>query len=247
MHTFLAIALVVCAPGYPGSTQEAQPAMDALARELSQAAHLPVTASYDETAQGGLRSLQRPDAGLVLATLPFFLEHERDLHLTAKLLAVPQDGQPLQKWTLVAGKDHPARLQGYAVQSLAGDSPRFVRAVAPEVPKDAKVTASSSVLSGLRKAANGEKLAVLLDGAQAASLPTLPFAQSLATVSSSEPLPVAVVATVGKKISSAQWKALEAAFKEAPKESLAGIQMSGFAPLDQAALSKAREAYRKVK
>ncbi|HEY2027905.1 MAG TPA: hypothetical protein VGH20_01740 [Myxococcales bacterium] len=246
MNTLLAVALVVCAPGYPGSTQEAQPAMDALARELSQGSHLTVTASYDETAQGGLRSVKRPDAGLVLATLPFFLEHERDLHLTAKLLAVPQDGQPLQTWTLVAGKDHPAQLDGYAVQSLAGDAPRFVRAVAPLVPKDAHIAASSSVLSGLRKAANGEKLAVLLDGAQAASLKTLPFAQSLATVSTSAPVPVAVVATVGKKIPAAQWKALEAAFKAVPKESLAGIQMSGFAPLDEAALSKAREAYRKA-
>lgn len=246
MHTLVAIALVVCAPGYPGSTQEAQPAMDALARELSQASHLTVTASYDETAQGGLQSLKRPDAGLVLATLPFFLEHERDLHLTAKLLAVPQDGQRLQKWTLVAGKEHPAQLEGYTVQSLAGDSPRFVRAVAPEVPKDARISASASVLSGLRKAANGDKLAVLLDGTQAASLQTLPFAQSLSTVSSSAPLPVAVVATVGKKVNAAQWKALAAAFKEVPKESLAGIQMSGFAPLDEAALSKAREAYRKA-
>lgn len=246
MHTLLAIALVVCAPGYPGSTGEAQPAMDALARELSQASHLTVTASYEQTAQGGLRSLKRPEAGLVLATLPFFLEHERDLHLRAKLLAVPQDGQPLQKWTLVTGKDHPAQLAGYAVQSLAGDEPRFVRAVAPEVPKDARISASSSVLSGLRKAANGEKLAVLLDGAQAASLKTLPFAQSLSTVSSSEAVPVAVVATVGKKLNAAQWKAIEAAFKGVPKESLAGIQMSGFAPLDDAALSKAREAYRKA-
>lgn len=246
MHTLLAVALVVCAPGYPGSTQEAQPAMDALARELSQASHLTVTASYEETAQGGLRSLKRPGAGLVLATLPFFLEHERDLRLTAKLLAVPQDGKPLQKWTLVTGKDHPAQLAGYAVQSLAGDSPRFVRAVAPELPKDAKITASSSVLSGLRKAANGDKLAVLLDGAQGASLRTLPFAQSLAEVSSSDPVPVALVATVGKKLNAAQWKALEAAFKQVPKEPLSGIQMSGFAPLDEAALARAREAYRKA-
>jgi hypothetical protein len=246
MINLLATALVVCAPGYPGSTAEAQPAMDALARELSAAAHQPVTAIYEETAEGGLRRLQQPDAGLLLATLPFFLEHEADLHLTARLLAVPEGGQPLQHWTLVAGKDHPAQLGGYAVQSKVGDSARFVRAMAPGLPPDASITASPAVLSGLRKAASGEKLALLLDGEESASLGTLPFAAQLATVSTSQPVPVAIVATVGKRIDAAKWKQLQGAFGAVGKESLAGIRMSGFAPVDEAALGAARAGFRKA-
>jgi hypothetical protein len=246
MINLLATALVVCAPGYPGTTAEAQPAMDALARELSAAAHQPVTASYEETAEGGLRSLQRPDAGLLLATLPFFLEHEADLHLTARLLAVPEGGQPLQRWSLVAGKDHPATLAGYAVQSKVGDSPRFVRAMAPGLPPEAKISGSPAVLSGLRKAASGEKIALLLDGDEAGSLGTLPFAARLTSVSTSQPVPVAVVATVGKRIDAAKWKQMEAAFGAVGKESLAGIRMSGFAKVDEAALDAARAAFRKA-
>jgi hypothetical protein len=242
MLTLLAVALVVCAPGYPGSAAEAQPAMDALARELSKATK--VTATYEETAEGGVRKLASPDAGLLLATLPFFLEHEKDLHLTAHLMAVQQGGQPLQKWTLVTGKDHPAVLNGYAVQSLAGGSPRFVRAAAPGLPADAAIVASSSVLSGLRKAANGEKVALLLDGAQAASLSTLPFADKLATVETSASMPVAVVATVGKR---ADWKTYEKAFGEVSGEALSGIQMSGFQKLDEGALAAARAAWQKAR
>ena len=241
MLTLLATALVVCAPGYPGSAAEAQPAMDALARELSKTS--PVTASYEETAEGGMSKLK--DAGLLLATLPFFLEHEHDLHLTARLMAVPQGGQPLQKWTLVTGKDHPAALAGYAVQSLAGSSPRFVRAMSPAVPKNAAVSPGSSVLSGLRKASAGEKIALLLDGAQAASLSTLPFADKLSAVETSAPVPVAIVATVGKRVSN--WSALEKAFSRVSGEALSGIQMTGFLKLDEAALTAAREAWQRAK
>jgi hypothetical protein len=247
MLTLLATALVVCAPGYPGSAAEAQPAMDALARELSSKG-LAVTASYEETAEGGLAKLAKPGTALLLATLPFFLEHEHDLQLTARLMAVPPGGQPLQKWTLVTGKDHPAQLEGYPVQSLAGSSPRFVHAAAPGLPASAAVSASSSVLSGLRKAANGEKVALLLDGAQAASLSTLPFAAQLATVGISAAMPVAIVATVGKRIDAAKWKALQTAFTSMKaSETLSGIQMAGFIPLDEKALDVARTAFGKAR
>ena len=87
MLTLLATALVVCAPGYPGSAAEAQPAMDALAKELSKGTK--VTATYEETAEGGLQKLKSPDAGLLLATLASFVVF---LPLTALAL---NGGQPI--------------------------------------------------------------------------------------------------------------------------------------------------------
>jgi hypothetical protein len=245
----LAITLVVCAPGYPGTPAEAQPAMDALALALGKAAGAPVQAVYEETAEGGMRKLASADAALLLAPLPFFLDHEKELALVARAMATPKDGAPLQRWTLVTRKDHPAQLTGYAVQSAAGFSPRFVRAMS-QLPPDARIIDSSAVLSGLRRAAGGEKLAVLLDGAQTQALSTLPFAAELAPLSSSAPVPVAIVATVGKR--PRHWKALQAAFlsigrEAAAREALDGVQMSGFVPVDSAALSAARAAYRKAR
>jgi hypothetical protein len=253
MLTLLATALVVCAPGYPGSAAEAQPAMDALARELSAASQVaPLTASYEETAKGCLEQLAKPDAALILATLPFFLEHERDLRLTARLMAVPQAGHPLQRWTLVTGVDHPTPLTGYEVHSLVGGSPRFVHAAVPGLPKDAAILPSSSVLSELRRAAHGEEIALLLDEAQAASLTSLPFAPQLATAGVSAPMPVAVVGAVGKRLDAAKWKALQTAFASlganpAARDALQGVQMTGFVPLDEKALEAARSAFRKAK
>src|SRR5262249_59875215 len=116
MFALAAVTLVVCAPGSPGSTAEAQPAMDALAVALARAAHLPpggITAVYEETEPGCMRRLGEKDAGMVLATLPFLLAHEQELRLVARLSAMPQEGEALERWTLVTGKDHPPSLDGY--------------------------------------------------------------------------------------------------------------------------------------
>jgi len=248
----VAITLVVCAPGYPGSSAEAQPAMDALARALGGAAHLPFQAVYEETVEGGLEKLAAPDAALLLAPLPFFLDHERDLALAARMMAVPKEGGgPLQRWTLVAAKEHPQDLEGYAVQSTAGYSPRFVHAMSPPL-KGAKVIDSPAVLSGLRRAANGGALAILLDGPQGQALSTLPFAQGLAPLSTSAPVPVALVATVGKRLDGRKWKAVQAALlslaaEASAREALDGVRMSAFVAIDRASLSAARAAYERAR
>ena len=250
MIALAAVTLVVCAPGYPGSTAEAQPSMDALAASLAAAGHLApgsLAAAYEETEAGSLRRLAKPDAGLVLAPVAFFLDHERELRLAPLLSVVPRGGQALERWTLVTGKGHPNTLDGYTVQSTAGYSQRFVRAAAPGLPKNVEIRGSGNVLSALRRAADGEKIAVLLDGAQAASLGSLPFASSLATVATSAPMPVAVVATVGKRVDASRWKALEPAFKAVANDpALEGVRIAAFVPLDRAALDGARSAYRRA-
>jgi hypothetical protein len=229
--------------------------MDALARALASEAHLAagsVSAVYEETEAGGVRRLQGSDAALLLATLPFYLAHEQGLKLTARLSAVPVDRGALEQWTLVAAKDHPPKMDGYAVHSIAGYSKQFVLAVAPALPYDVQIVPVTAILSSLRRAASGEKIAVLLDGAQAAALPTLPFASSLVPVGTSPPMPVAVVATVGKRMDAARWKALATAFERlagdpAAREALEGVRMSKFVPLDQAALARARKAFRSAR
>jgi len=255
MIALAAATLVVCAPGYPGTSAEAQPAMDALARALAAEAKLPassLSAVYEESEASGMRRLARPDAALLLATLPFHLAHEQELGLLARLSAVPREGEALERWTLVAAKEHPRSLDGYAVHSIAGYSPAFVRAAAPSLPRNVRITAVTTVLSSLRSAASGEKVAVLLDGAQAAALDKLPFASSLAVVERSQPMPVAIVSTVRKRIDERRWKALQPAFQRLDKnpdaaEALQGVRMSAFVPLDQAALARARKAFRSAR
>src|SRR5262245_60817817 len=70
--------LVVCAPGYPGSTAEAQPSLDAFAAAAAKAAGWPegsFTAVYHPSEDDGLAALAKPDAALALVAWPFFDKH----------------------------------------------------------------------------------------------------------------------------------------------------------------------------
>jgi hypothetical protein len=252
--------LVVCAPGYPGSTAEAQGAMDGFAAAAGDAAGWPageLRAAYFETERGGLDRLAQGDAALALVPLAFFLEHRETLRLAPRLQAVMAGGQAAEPWTLVEGKGKVARsadLDGFEIISLAGWSPRFVCGPALAgfgLPASVRITFSGAVLSALRRTAAGEMVAVLLDGPQAAALPTLPFAASLDAVHRSAPLPVSVLCLVGSRLPAARAKALLAALPklgatEPGAAALAGLHLSGFVPADEPALAAARAAFAKA-
>ncbi|HET9599529.1 MAG TPA: hypothetical protein VFP65_28400 [Anaeromyxobacteraceae bacterium] len=249
--------LVVCSPGSPGTTAEAQPTMDAFAAALSRKAGVapPLGAVYEASEDAGVKRLRAPDAALALVSLPFFLKHEKELGLEARLQAVAKGRPPLEVWTLVARKGRvtgPAALDGFTIASSAGFAPGFVRGPAlggfGPLPAGVKVTQSAQVLSALRRAASGDATAVLLDGAQGAALATLPFAGELEAVTRSAPLPAGIVATVGARLPAKEWSAVQAALEALPSDAggataVAGLQMERFTPVDAAALAAARKAY----
>jgi hypothetical protein len=249
--------LVVCSPGSPGTTAEAQPTMDAFAAALSAKAGLspPLAAVYDEAEDSGVARLRGKDAAVALVSLPFFLKHEKDLALRARLQAVPKGRPAMERWTLVAKKGRvpgPAALDGFTIASIAGFAPAFVRGVAlggmGPLPSGARIVQSGAVLTSLRRAAAGEPVAVLLDGVQEAALASLPFASELEVVTRSLPLPSGVVATVDGRLPPRSWGAIEAALQALPDgaagaRALDALQMERFAPVDEKALAAARKAH----
>jgi hypothetical protein len=246
--------IVFCAPGYPGSTADAQSTMDAFAKALAHRTGWPsgaVSAVYHETEEAGLAAL-RDRADLAVVPLPFFVKHAAELRLSPILLAVPEDTGVDQSWTLVAKTGRisvPADLAGWEIVSLSGYAPSFVRDVVlarwGPIPGDVTVRHSSLVLSSLRQAAQGSEVAVLLDGPQSESLRSLPFAGELAVAYRSAPLPVSVVARVGTKSPGTPLGAVERALAalasdEAGRVALSGLRMRGFVTADDAALETLR-------
>ncbi len=252
------VAFVAVAPGYPGTTVEAQPSMDAFAAALATQAGLPsgsIVAAYFEKDRPGAERLQQGDAGFGMVSLPFFLREADALHLEARLVASQKGTGPTEVWALVAKKGRvtaPASLDGWQVNSIAGYVPAFVTGTALQgwgrMPANVKVVQTSQVLSSLRKAAAGENVAVLLDGAQAAALPSLPFASELEVVARSAPLPTGIVVTVGKRLPADRWKLLEKGLRQLADRpegaaALEAIRLQGFVPLDPQPLAAARKAY----
>jgi hypothetical protein len=250
--------IVVCAPGSPGTTAEAQGAMDVFAAALAAKARLPaqeLAATYTPHEDGGVARLRAPDAAVALVSLPFFLKHEKALGLRAVLAPVVQGGEGTERWSLVARKGRvtsASALEGFTLVSSAGFAPGFVRGPAlagwGRLPASVKIVQSAAVLSALRRAASGEDVAVLVDRAQEAALPTLQFAPELEVVARSPALPGGVVATVGGRLPAARWKQLEAALLALPADpdgaaALSGIRMARFVPVDAPVLAAARKAY----
>ncbi len=212
-----------------------------------------LSATYLNTEDEGVARLEAPDAAVALVPLPFYAKYAGKLSLHARLAVIRQGAQgPLETWTLVAGKGRvtsPAALAGFTVASIAGYSPGFVRGALAgwgRLPAEARIVFSTQVLSTLRRAAAGEAVAVLLDGEQAAALPTLPFAGQLEVVARSAPLPGAVVATVGDRLEAVRWRGLEKVLLALPATpggaaALEGVRMKGLAPLPPEALALARQ------
>ncbi|MDP1829965.1 MAG: hypothetical protein Q8L48_42275 [Archangium sp.] len=246
-------ALVFCAPGYPGTTEEAQSRMDEIAGSLGELSGWPkdrLSATYFPQEKAGLARLAEADAAIALVPLPFFLQHQATLKLTPRLAVVQKGLEATQAWALVAKKGtvkSAADLEGWQLFSTAGYAPDFVTKTALAgyaLPASVKVTTGGQVLSALRKAATGtQKLAVLVDSEQAASLASLPFGAELEVVHTGPRLPVAVVATVGAKLSAAEWKVLAAAFSKVSTSALEGVRLTGFVPLDDAALAAATKSF----
>jgi hypothetical protein len=212
--------LVFCAPGYPGTSGDAQPLVGEFASALGAAAGWPagsLTAVYDANEKGDLARLAAPEADLAFVPYPFFVEHGAELHLVPLAQAgVPPAGVQ-QRWSLVLKTGHgplPAALAGLTLISTAGYAQSFVRQVLQGVgplPGTTTITATGQVLSALRRAANGEPVALLLDQEQASALTNLPFAASLHNAATTPPVPVALIVIVQGRLAKPRAQELQQA------------------------------------
>lgn len=250
--------LVACAPGYPGSTAQAQPTMDEFAVMVADAAGWnrdTLTAEYHEREEAGVERLRAEATDLALVPLPFFLEHEQSLQLSPVLQVVQQGGESTETWSLVAASGHvtaPADLSGWEIAGIPAYAPGFIRgpmlgAWGP-LPVDARIVFERRVLAALRRAIAGESVAVVLDGAQSSALASLPGADKLEIIARSEPLIGAVVATVGGRIAAEQVEQLVQGLLDVHQqprfgEVLETLRLQRFMRLDLEALDRARAAY----
>lgn len=242
--------LVFCAPGFPGSTAEAQPTMDAFVRFAAAAAGWQpgsLEAVYHGTESEGVERLKQADAVLALVTLPFYAKYRTELGLTPRLRVV-RDAGDVEAWALVVRKGSvtaSAGLDGWEVVGVPGFAPDFVRGPIlggwGPIPATTRIVFTARVPSALLKAANGQKLAVLVDSEQAAALPRHPNASDLEIVARSKPLPGSLVCTVSGRGSGRDVEALLKALPDLEdraggKDTLASLRMRRFEPVDAVAL-----------
>jgi hypothetical protein len=250
------VTLVACAPGFPGSTAEAQPTMDAFAARIAAAAGLPdgaVAAVYHESEAAGRERLAAGGPLLAMVPLPFFVRYREELALAPLRSVEPESGGD-EIWSLVARKGRiadPADLAGWEVTGQPGYAPRFVRGPVlgqwGELPAQTHITFTGRALSALRRAQRGEDVAVLLDRTQAGALPSLPFGDDLEIVARSRPLPATLLCGAGDRldpdIAGRLLEALDHMHSSEPgRAALEGVRVRRFRPLDDKGLADVQAA-----
>lgn len=254
-----AATIVFCSPGSPGDTAQAKPAMEQFARAVEKAGGLPassVSAEYHEAEAAGADALRTAGTLFGVVPVPFFVAHGQELGLEPRLGIVTTTGQP-ERYALAVRKGTAAQaadLAGWEVTGAAGYAAGFVRRLFGKefglLPEDARVTFTASPLQALRRAAAGEKLAVVLDAAQSASLSNLPFGKDLQILARSEPLPSGLVCALkapgagGAKTVASILKGLERLPKSAEgSAALLAIRVERFEAIDAARVARLRADY----
>jgi hypothetical protein len=250
------IHLVACAPGYPGTTEQAQPTMDDFARLLAAAAGWEegrVTAEYQADEAAGVARLRADDTHVALIPLPMFFKYEKELQLEPLAQTVGPEGNADDTWSLVARSGRvsgPESLAGWTVIGIPAYAEDFVRGNIlgrwGALPADTTLEFSRRVLGAIRRAAADENVAVILDGSQTAALAALPNAAALEVVMTSPAMPLGLVVSVGGRLGAEARDGLAASLGRihpALAETLATVRVSAFAPVDAAALESGRRAF----
>jgi hypothetical protein len=223
--------------------------MDELANALGLA-----SAVYHRDLDAGLARLSQRDAAVALVPLPFYLRYRKELDLRPLAQVLPDSGET-EVWSLVApcgALSDPSSLAGWEVAGMPGYAPAFVSNVAladwGEIPDGVTISFTARAVTALRKASEGEKLAVLLDASQTESLPALPFSKELEVVASSRPLPASLICAVGNRLAKEDSAALVSALlalgeTESGRELLATLRMTKFEKLDLSAIEQAELAF----
>lgn len=251
------VLIVICAPGYPGDTESAQPTMDDLARRLAEiTGHAPtaLSAVYHPVLEAGLEQLGDGKSSVALVSLPFYLEFREQLELKP-LLQIEHAGVEAEQWALVARRSaisDPGSLAGWELAGMAGYAPNFVRRVAladwGRLPEQVDIRFSKRVISKLRSAAAGEQVAVLLDTGQTEAMSRLDFADQLEVVARSGRFPASLVCAIGERLNDEALESLRRGFlglrdADGGPELLESIRIDRFVALDTETLATLEQAY----
>lgn len=259
--------LLVCYPGKPGSPEQAQPTMDALAEQLTKRWGIAdvIKATYRTDLAEAKKYLdeQKPEFGIL--SLSCWLAWKRE-GVSMKLLATgTQANKATQRYHLIVGADSPAKsladLKGKKIPSSHVADERFVREVIFDGVAEAKDLQLCLETEHLTRAwkgcARGKVDAVLIDDDQLAFLKdplNADLWKQLRVFWSSQELPLAAVVAFGE-IKEDRCQALRKALFSFPKNAaqvkndpegaklLETIQSTGFVEPDAPAYEAAGKAY----
>jgi hypothetical protein len=259
------VELLVCAPGFPGTPEQAKATMDALAVAITRGAGWPegrVRARYVTAEAEGVSALKTRRPALLLATLPFYCKHHalvRGELVAASLLA----GKATEAFRIVAPPAFPgeglAALRGRRLTGTRLEDPdfltRLVFAGTLDARRDLTLVDGKRTLRALKLAGDAAADALLLSDEERRLLQTpelKPRLEGWRTLFESEPLPSAPVVALGTAPAATPDATLVAAVRRAllalhgsdeGRKLCERLRVTGFGPADPTAYAAAVKRY----
>jgi hypothetical protein len=198
--------MLLCLPGFPGTSSQAQPYVDRMLRHLEGELGWPadsMSGLYVPGEAEGAERLAQSSAGIALVGPSLFAAHHSQLKM--KVIAkVEVSGQGSKTYSVVAAKDGPASVAELAGKKVSGavvHDPRFAANVllGGQVAPDAVTFVEESrPLRSLRGVARGKVDAAIVDGAVLHHMGELDFADELKVIHTAEPVPAPAVVVMGE-------------------------------------------------
>jgi ABC-type phosphate/phosphonate transport system substrate-binding protein len=232
---------VVIQPGQPGSAEEAQPVMDALAAYLQQklGGDAAVSGSYFNRTEEVLAALEKQAPQWGIVSLGFFVEHGGRFAMQP-IASTRPGGSEQDRWHLVVARDQAAdwrKLCGQVQGTMLFQAKAAARLLFDTEPQTLPfaLQGTSSPLRAVRDVARGKAAGAVLDLPQYQALQALPLMEKLNVIHRSAPLPTAAVVWFGPPGQAARKLAdvlRQMADDPAAKDLLQLLQTDGFGPAD---------------
>lgn len=231
---------VVIQPGQPGTSEEAQPTMDALGSYIQKkmGGGTPMGRYFNELLPA-LDHLRESSPRWGIVSMSFYLIHGRRLVLQPLASSRP-GGYAKDMWRLAVPKDGPddwRQVKGVVSGTMLHEADAAACLLFAAKPAGLSFTLSGTLqpLMALRQVTKGKAAGVVLDRAQFESLKAMDLAQTIKVVHQSKELPFSPVVWFGR--SDARQKSLAGVFQNMKRDPegqalLKQLQTDGFGPPD---------------
>jgi ABC-type phosphate/phosphonate transport system substrate-binding protein len=202
------LVALVCYPGGPVRARDAKPAMDSMLRVIEESGHWSpgsITAHFTSKVDECRKFMKEKDPHIMFISLGLYLESKAKHNLVP--VAQPNiDGKKTDTYRILVLKDKYRTLTDLKGKTLGGThltEPKFLKRIVFKSQIDPqshfKLKPSRRALRALRNLNRGKLDAVIINQQQYKSLGSLKFADQLAAVFTSDPIPLAGLVANGKK------------------------------------------------
>jgi len=204
--------MLLCLPGFPGSSVQAQPYVDKVLRHLESKLGWPALSMrgvYIPDGEKALKKLQakKPEIALVGPSIYASQHKALKMKVIAQVEVRGQAHQTFSVVTKVGGPKTLAALKGKSLKGSVVHDPKYVHNILLDgkVPDGSiKLESANRPLNALRSVARGQADAAIVSQDVVNHMKELPFASELGVIYTSKPVPPPAIVVMGEGVKHAQ-------------------------------------------